>query len=439
MKRSLLALLLTAATGASVSAQTLDQRINDALPSLLATYKQLHAAPELSMREEKSSALLASQLRALGYEVTERVGKYEEPGQTAFGVVAVMKNGKGPTVLVRSDMDALPIVEQTGLPFSSTVTVQNRKGEESPAMHACGHDIHMTTLIGAAKMLAATKDRWKGTLILIGQPAEEIVAGASAMLRDGLYERFGRPDYIFGLHDAAALPAGKVGFTPGATMASSDSIDVTMRGLGGHGAAPEKGKDPVVMAAEFIVALQTIVSRERSPLDPVVVTVGSIHGGTKHNIIPDEVKLLLTVRTYKTEVRDRTLEAIRRIARGVAITAGVPDDRMPIVSVNEAESATPTINDAALTVRLATALRPALGNDNVVQIDPLMVAEDFGRFNLGGKIPSVIMHVGATDPALFASGATIPGLHSSKFAPAAEPTLRTAIKTMTTAVLELMQ
>src|SRR5437764_3585997 len=304
-----------------VAAQSINDRVSAELPRLVETYKTLHTSPELSTQEAKSSALVASRLRELGYEVTERVGKYSDTDATCYGVVAVMKNGKGPTLLIRSDMDALPVEEQTGLPYASTT-----KG----VMHACGHDIHRTRLMGTAKVLADMRDKWRGTVVLIGQPAEEVVKGADAMLRDGLYERFPKPDYILAVHDNASLAAGTIGYTPGYLMASADSINLTIRGVGGHGASPEKTKDPVVMAAETVLALQTLVSRENSPLDPVVVTVGSIHGGTKRNIIPDQVQLLLTVRTYKPEVRKRVLDGIQRVARGVAVTNGVPEDRMPV-------------------------------------------------------------------------------------------------------------
>ena len=411
-------------------AQTLDQRIDRELPSLITTYKSLHTAPELSMKEEKSSAVVASRLRELGYEVTERVGKYDDPKNTCYGVVAIMKNGNGPTLLIRSDMDALPVTEQTGLEYASA---------NAGVMHACGHDIHMTTLLGTAKMLADLKSQWHGTVMLVGQPAEEVVAGARAMLKDDMYARFGTPTYGIAVHDSADLPYGKIGYTPGYTMSASDSINVTIRGIGGHGARPQNAKDPVVVAAEFVVQLQTIVSRERSPLDPVVVTVGSIHGGTKRNIIPDDVKLQLTVRTYKPEVRARVLESIARIAKGVAMAAGIPDSLAPVIEEVTAEESEATYNDPALTQRLATALEKSLGAGNVLKIDPLMVSEDFGRFGLGGKIPTVMMHVGATDPARLASGERVPGLHSSGFAPVPEPTLRTAIKSVTTMALELLR
>lgn len=427
MKHAFLLLLVLAAP---LDAQTLDQRIDHEMSSLLNTYRQLHESPELSMQEEKTSAVLASQLRALGYTVSERVGKYDEPNATCYGVVAVMKNGNGPTVLVRTDMDALPVEEQTGLAYAST-----KKG----VMHACGHDIHVTTLIGTATMLAQMKDRWHGTLMLIGQPAEEVVKGAQAMLRGGLYEQFGTPDYAIAIHDNSNMPAGQIGYCPGYFMASADSLNVTMRGLGGHGAAPQATKDPVVMAAEFVTALQTIVSREDSPLDPVVVTVGAIHGGTKRNVIPDEVQMLMTVRTYKPEVRKRVLASIERIANGIAMAAGVPANRMPVIELLQNESVASTYNDPKLTERIAAALTRDMGANNVVKMDPLMVSEDFGLFGLGRKIPVVMLNVGAVEPARIASGEALPSLHSSKFAPVPDATLHGSVKAMTEAVLELMK
>jgi amidohydrolase len=430
--------LLTLLISSSAFAQSLDQMIESEIPSLVTTYKELHAAPELSMQEKNSSALVASRLRELGYEVTYPVGQYLEAGATCYGVVAIMKNGAGPTVLVRSDMDALPVLEQTGLPYASTVRAKGQSGDDVPVMHACGHDIHMTTLLGTAKMLAQLKSQWHGTVMLIGQPAEEVVKGADGMLRDHLYERFPKPDFIIALHDNAVMPAGQIGYTPGYFMASADSVNVTIRGMGGHGASPQSTKDPVVMAAQFINALQTIVSREDSPLDPVVVTVGSIHGGTKRNVIPDEVQLLMTVRTYKPEVRKRVLASIERIARGIALAAGVPEDRAPVFELLAGESVESTYNDPTLTERLAAALTKGMGAANVIRIDPLMVSEDFGRFGLDHKIPITMLNLGAVDPAKIASGQRLPSLHSSGFQPLPDPTLRGGIKAMTLAVLELL-
>src|SRR5436190_11233724 len=339
MKKSLLIVLLVAMPFVvSVRAQqSLDAMIDREIGSLVSTYKMLHAAPELSHYEIKTSAFFASQLRALGYTVTENVGKYAQPNWKGYGVVAMMKNGDGPTVLVRTDLDALPVEEKTGLPYASTVKTKNDAGQDVSVMHACGHDVHITNLIGTATMLARLKDEWHGTLILIGQPAEETIDGAKAMLADGLYSRIPKPDFVIALHDSAELEAGKVAYVPGFALANSTSVEITIRGLGGHGSKPEATKDPIVVAAQVILALQTIVSRENSPLDPAVVTVGSIHGGAKSNIIPDEVKMLLTVRSYKEEVRLHILASIERITKNIAAAAGIPDDRAPIVKASETE------------------------------------------------------------------------------------------------------
>jgi len=424
--RTLVLLLLAV----PIAAQSINDRVSAELPALVETYKTLHTAPELSTQEAKSSALVASRLRDIGYDVTERVGKYSDTEATCYGVVAVMKNGKGPTLMIRSDMDALPVEEQTGLPYASAT-----KG----VMHACGHDIHMTTLIGTAKVMASMRDKWHGTLVLIGQPAEEVVKGADAMLRDGLYERFPRPDFVIAVHENSSLAAGTIGYTPGYLMAAADSINLTIRGLGGHGAAPEKTKDPVVMASEVVLALQTLVSRENSPLDPVVVTVGSIHGGTKRNIIPDQVQLLMTVRTYKPEVRKRVLDGIARVARGVAITNGLPEERMPVFELLKGESIGATYNDPALAERLASAVSKEIGAANVIKIDPLMVSEDFSLYSLDHKIPSVMLNVGAVDPARVASGEPLPSLHSSKFAPVPDATIRTGVRTVVASAMEILR
>jgi hippurate hydrolase len=445
MKNKLILILcLGLVTTASVQAQqSLDALVDRQITALVSTYKMLHAAPELSHHEEKTAGFLASQLRALGFTVTENVGKYDQPALKGYGVVAVMKNGAGPTVLVRTDTDALPVEEKTGVPYASTVKMKNDAGQEVSVMHACGHDIHITSMIGTATVLSQLKDQWRGTLVLIGQPAEETIDGAKALLADGLYSRFPKPDFAIALHDSADVAAGKVVYCPGYAMASSTSVDVIIRGVSGHGSKPEATKDPIVIAAQTILALQTIVSRENSPLDPAVVTVGSIHGGTKRNIIPDEVTLQLTIRTYKEEVRQHILAAIDRIAKGTAQAAGVPDDRLPIVKVIENESGPSLYNDPPMTERVAAAIGRTLGADNVVKVPPLMASEDFGRLSLEHQIPSFMFWLGAIDPARVEasrkSGKPLPSLHSSLFEPQPEPTLRTGIKAMTAAVLELMK
>jgi amidohydrolase len=432
------------ATAVSAQQTKLDTMIDQQLPSLVSTYKTLHAAPELSHHEDKTSALLARELRTFGYEVTEHVGKYPNPDWKGYGVVAVMKNGAGPTVLVRADMDALPVEEQTGLPYASHVRAKDDAGQDVAVMHACGHDIHVTTLIGTARMLAALKNDWHGTLVLIGQPAEERIDGAHAMLADGLYSRFPKPDFALALHDSGEMEAGRIGYLAGYMLASATSVDVILRGRGGHGAYPHTTKDPIVMAAEYILAIQTIVSRENSPLDPAVVTVGSIHGGTKHNLIPDEVHLQLSIRAYKEEVRLRILASLDRIAKGIALAAGMPEDRAPIVKVSETEVTAAMYNDPTLTARVVAAMKTALGPDKLVQLEPVMGSEDFGQFGLEDhKIPTFMFRVGAIDAERIVkskeTGVPLPSLHSSLFWPVPEPTIRTGVRAMTVAVLELMR
>jgi hippurate hydrolase len=442
-KKLVLAAAALAVLAFNVSGQqmSLDAMIDRDLASWLTTYKMLHAAPELSHREEKTSVFVAGELRKLGFTVTERIGKYQNAKWVGYGVVGVIKNGPGPTVLVRTELDALPVEEKTGVPYSSQVKMKNDAGTEVSVMHACGHDMHMTSFLGTAKMLTELKDRWSGTLILVGQPAEETGDGAMAMLRDDLYTKIPRPDFAIALHDKPELETGKVGYTPGYAMASATSIDIKIRGIGGHGSAPEATKDPVVVAAQVVMALQTIVSRENSPLDPAVVTVGSIHGGTRYNIIPDEVNLQLTVRTYKEEVKKRVLASIERIVKGVAATAGIPEDRAPIIKIAEGTGA--TFNEPQLVERLVGAFKQALGDENVVKVAPIMASEDFGSFSLDQKIPATIFWLGASEPAKLKasreSGVPLPGLHSALFVPVPESTLRTGVKAMTSAVLELMR
>src|SRR6266436_7694409 len=337
----------------SVCGQQTPQSLADAeLPSLLEIYKDVHTHPELSGHEERTSTIIAQELRAAGCQVTEHLGKYENSSLKGYGVVGVMKNGEGPTVLVRTDMDALPVEEETGLPYASKVVAKNDEGKDVHVMHACGHDAHVAAFIGTARALGKLKDQWHGTIVFVAQPAEEIGTGARALLKDGLYDRFGKPNFALGFHDKADLQIGHIGVTEGYTSANVDSVDVTVRGVGGHGGYPHKTKDPIVLAAEIINAWQTIVSRENNPLDPVVITVGSIHGGTKHNIIPDEVKMQLTVRTYKADVREKVLAAIERIAKGCADAAGLPSDKMPTVALLRDQFTPATYNNPELTKRL---------------------------------------------------------------------------------------
>ncbi len=443
--RSLLILLLSMWIAPLILAQQTPQSLADAeLPSLLTIYKDLHSHPELSTKEERSAGIVAKELRATGCDVMENFGKYDKSGWKCYGVVGVMKNGVGPTVLVRTDLDALPVHEETGLPYASTVTTKTDEDKEVPVMHACGHDAHMAMFIGVARALAKLKDQWRGTIIFVGQPAEETGNGARALLHAGLYEKFGKPEFALGFHDKADLQTGHIGVTEGYTYANVDSVDVTVRGVGGHGAYPHKTKDPIVLAAEMINAWQTIASRENNPLDPIVVTVGSIHGGTKHNIIPDEVKMQLTVRTYKADTRERVLAAIDKIAKGCAMGAGIPNERAPIVSVSRDQFTPATYNNPDLTKRLVAVWKKSLGNDNVEIVDPTMGGEDFSEYSLSDhSIPAVDFHVGAVDPAKIAeykqAGKELPSLHSSKFAPVPEPTIRTGVIAVTTAVMELMK
>ena len=440
---ALFSLVLAAAPLAQAQETPKDVAVAE-LPSLLTIYKDLHTHPELSTKEERSSAIVAKELKAAGYEVTDHVGKYDNAAQTGYGVVGIMKNGDGPTVLIRTDLDGLPVHEETGAPYASTVTVKDDAGQDVSVMHACGHDIHMSTFIGFARSLAKLKDQWKGTVLMVAQPAEELGTGARALLKDGLYTRWPKPDFAIALHDDAEIATGKIGVTEGYCYAAVDSVDVSVKGAGGHGAYPHKTKDPVVLSAQIINAWQTISSRQVNPLDPVVVTVGSIHGGSKHNIISDEVKMQLTVRTYKKEVRDQVLKSIAQIAKGCAIAAGFPEDKMPAVHVREDEFTPSTYNNPELTKRATAAMKAALGNDNVVEKAPTMGGEDFSEYSLPDhSIPAFMFNVGAVDPAKAAeakkTGAPLPSLHSSKFLPVPEPTIRTGLVAMTSVALELLK
>jgi len=418
------------------AAQELAPEVQKQMPSLMEIYRDLHANPELSFMEVRSAGILAAEARKLGFKVTEKVG--------GTGVVAVLENGPGPVVLVRADMDALPVIEQTGLPGASKVRVTTKEGVETGVMHACGHDTHMTAWIGTARLMAANRDNWSGTLVMIGQPAEERGAGARMMLADGLYTRFPRPQYALAFHDAAQFPAGMIGYTPGYALANVDSVDVLVKGLGGHGAYPQATKDPIVLASRIVTALQTLVSREISPLDSAVVTVGSFHAGAKHNIIPDEARLQLTVRSYTDEVRAKLLDGIARIAKGEAIAAGMPEDKMPVVTVEKDEFTPAMFNTVDFTNEMAGFLKTRFGEKRVMQLPPVMGGEDFSRFSReeNKDIKSLIIWVGGVPQAEYDAakkeGRTLPSLHSPFWAPDAPVVISTATEALTAMAMKLM-
>jgi amidohydrolase len=410
---------LNAQTRSAVSAE-----VQATYPGSEALYLDLHRHPELSFHETETAAKLANELRQLGYEVTSGIGR--------LGVVGVLKNGAGPT-----ELDALPVTENTGLPFASTVRTKDDAGNDVGVMHACGHDAHMAAWVGTARIMAANRGAWRGTLVLIGQPAEEIVSGAKAMIADGLLTRFPRPDFALAVHDDARLPSGIVGYRAGPLLANADAVTITIFGRGGHGARPDATIDPIVIAARTVLALQTIVSREISPFDPAVITVGAIHGGTKNNIIPDEVKLLLTVRSFTTPVRQHLLSSVERIVKAEAAAGGAP--RAPTIEYGP--PATALVNDSALTQRVAAALVRELGPARAKETPQEMVSEDFSEFQLAG-IPTLMLRVGAVEPAKFdaamKSGTPLPSLHSSQFWPDREPTIKTAMTAEVIALRELM-
>lgn len=431
-------LILASSLIAIVPAQAdpLNQAIAADMPSLMTIYRDLHANPELSGEEVKTAAKLAVEARRLGYTVTEKVG--------GTGVVAVMKNGVGPVVMIRADMDGLPLEEKTGLPFASKVQAKTRQGNETFVMHACGHDTHMTGWVATARQMAARKNEWSGTLVMILQPAEETGEGAIAMLNDGLYTRFPKPDYALAFHDAAGAPAGYIGYSPGFALANVDSVDIQVRGVGGHGAYPHTTKDPIVLASRIVGALQTLVSRELDPQDPAVVTVGSFQAGTKHNIIPDDALLLLTVRSYSDETREKLLSGIARIARGEAISAGIPEDRLPIITTRDDEFTPATYNTPEFTEKMAQLFKSRFGKDRVQQSKPVMGGEDFSRFRRADEnINSLIFWVGGVPMEQFTAaqknGTGLPSLHSPHWAPEAEKVIATGAEALTVAALDIMK
>jgi hippurate hydrolase len=438
MKRIIPLFLLSTALGLSAATplqKTVKTRVAGDYEKLFKLYKHLHSHPEISFQEAKTGLRMGRELRALGFTVTQNVGGH--------GVVCVLKNGRGPTVLVRTDTDALPVLEATGLPYASKQKTVDDRGVEVPAMHACGHDVHMTCWVGAASVLASLKEHWSGTLVFIAQPAEERGAGARLMLGDGLFKKFPVPDYCLALHVTHSQPAGTLGYTSGYAMANVDSVDITVRGVGGHGSQPQSAKDPIVLAAQIILNLQTIVSREIHPLEPAVVTVGSIHGGTKHNIIPDDVHLQLTLRSYSGRVRLRLIESIKRICAGQALAAGVPKDLLPIVKVKD-EFTPSTYNNPALVKRVNGVFTDWFGEGALIERKPTMGGEDFGRYGTTKhKIPVYMFFLGSISPAVVkraqASGRPLPSLHSSIYAPDPQPTITTGVTAMSAAVLDLLK
>jgi amidohydrolase len=435
MMRRLLALLLMTAPMTQAAAQELNQAIRQDMPELLALYRDLHQHPELSMQETRSAGLMAAAARRAGFEVTEGVG--------GTGVVAVLRNGPGPTLMLRADMDALPVEEETGLPYASRVRATSSAGVESGVMHACGHDTHMAAWVGTARRLAAMRQSWSGTLVMIAQPGEEIGRGAVAMLEDGLFTRFPKPSHAIAFHDSATLPAGTIGYSDGPALANVDSVDIRVRGVGGHGAAPHTTRDPIVLASRIVTTLQTLVSRELDPLDSAVVTVGSFQSGTKHNIISDEARLQLTVRSYTPEIRRQLLDGIQRITRGEAIAAGMPEDRMPEVTIREAEHTPATVNSSGLTQSTAALFRSHFGEERVRQMRPVMAGEDFGRYRLADpSIESLIFWVGGVPQdrwqAANGEAARLPSLHSPFWAPEPDAVISTATEAMVVAALGVL-
>jgi hippurate hydrolase len=413
------------------AADSIDIMVAEQRPSLIQLYEHLHAHPELSFQEEKTSARMAQEIRSLGFEVTEKVG--------GFGVVAVLKNGPGKTVLVRTDLDGLPVREIGSVPYVSKMTTKDDAGNEVSVMHACGHDMHMTCWVGAARALAASREKWKGTLVFIAQPAEERGMGALAMIEDGLYKRFPKPDVCLALHCDAGLAVGTFGVTSGPATASTDTVDILVHGVGGHGAMPNTTKDPIVLASQIVLALQTIDSRELHPVEPVVVTVGKFNGGTKHNIIPDKVELGLTVRTTSAETREKVLESIKRICRGHALAAGLPENLMPVVKLTG--PGTPSLyNNPELTARVSGVWSEAFGKTSIIERKTSMAGEDFSRYTMTPeKIPVFLTWLGTVAPEKIEkankTGEVLPSLHSPFYRPEPAPSITFGVKAMTLAVL----
>lgn len=411
-----------------------EHEVNKQTAAMKVLCKDLHQNPELSLQEFETAKKMAAELRKAGFEVTENFG--------GNNVVGVLKNGEGPVIMLRTDMDALPVEEKTGLPYASAKKVKTADGNEVSVMHACGHDIHMSVWAGTVQTLAALKNQWKGTLLVIAQQAEEISGGAGLAIENGLFTRFPKPDAALAYHINPELESGKIGLVGGPVFAGVKTAEITVFGKGGHGAYPEKCIDPIVIASRIVLDLQTIVSREISPLEPVVVTVGSIHGGTRPNIIPDEVKMELTLRYYSDEAIAKVIAAIKRISRSAAEMAGMQADKLPLVSIENAETP-PVVNNEELSAKIKDFATEIIGAENIVKTTPAMVGEDFGKYGrTAEKIPICLIWLGSTKPELMkelnARGEKPFPLHSPQLNPDYEKTIETGIRVMTANVLGLM-
>ncbi len=421
-------------TASQIAASELTSSINADLPELEKLYLHLHQNPELSYQEKETGKTIAQSLTKLGFSVIDNVG--------GFGVVGLYKNGNGPTIMIRTDTDGLPITEKTGKSYASKITTRDKNNNTVGVMHGCGHDIHMTSFIGTAQQLIKNKSNWQGTLMMVAQPAEEVGAGAKAMLKEGLYSKYAKPDHILGLHVSASVPVGKITIAPGYALANVDSVDITVKGKSGHGAYPHLTIDPIVLASRIVLALQTINSREISPLKPSVITVGSIHGGSKHNIISNEVKLQLTLRSYDPAVREQQINAIKRLTKGIAISAGLNESNYPAVYVHEEEKIPSTYNNPILTKQITSSITKELGLQNVLKAEPVMAGEDFGLYTKTDEnIPSTIFWLGGVSVKDYElsikNNTSLPSLHSSKFAPDYPIAITTGVRAMTASAMDL--
>ncbi|MFH1000487.1 MAG: amidohydrolase [Bacteroidota bacterium] len=437
MKKPILSILLVSLSlslsSQSISKNIIIETVDNQLLKAKETYIDLHQNPELSFMEFETSKKMAKKLNELGFEVTTNVG--------GNGVVGIFKNGEGKTILLRTDMDALPIKENTGLAYSSQIITKDFEGKDAPAMHACGHDLHMTSWLGTLQTLISLKKYWQGTIVAIAQPAEEVSGGSNAMIADGLFQKFPKPDFALAYHVSAELPAGTIGYYAGSIFAGVNSVDIQVFGIGGHGAMPHTTIDPIVLASRIVLDIQTIVSREINPVHPAVVTVGSIHGGTKHNIIPDQVNLQLTVRFFSDETYNQILEALKRITKGIAISAGLPEEKWPLVKASN-QFTPPVINNSELVAKSVIAMKEILGEKKLIQVEPLTVGEDFGKYGLTAeKIPIALFWLGGVNNDDYQNhlknGTALPGLHNAAFYPDFEPSYKTGVAAMANAMIQL--